>query len=100
MSGWKEREEGGEVGVFDDGAEMREGVGADSDVPYAYSLVVTGRDEMAAVFRPDDAVAGAHMCLALVPGTGVVAPAVFTADPDGVVHVQYAQAAGAPSDIP
>ena len=100
VSGWKQREEGGEVGVFDQGAEMRQGVGADPDVPHAHAFVVTGRDEMSAVFRPDDAVAGADVRLALVPGTGVLAPAVFAADPDGVIHVQDSQAPRAPPDIP
>ena len=98
--GWKQREEGGQVGVFDQGAEMRQGVGADSDVPHAHAFVVTGRDEMPAVFRPDDTVAGADVCLALVPGTGVFALSIFTADPDGVVHVQDAQASCAPPDVP
>ena len=85
--GWKQREEGGKVGVFDQGAEMRQGVGADSDVPHAHPFVVTGRDEMSAVVRPDHTVAGADVCLSLGPGTGVFAPAVFTADADGIVHI-------------
>ena len=79
---------------------MRQGVGADVDVPHAHAFVVAGCDEVAAVFRPDDAVAGADVCLALVPGTGVFALSVFTADPDGVVHVQDAQAPCAPPDVP
>ena len=98
--GGKQREEGGEVGVFDQGPEMRQGVGADPDVPHAHAFVVTGRDEMAAVVRPDDAVAGADVCLALRSGTGVFALSVFTADPDGVVHVQDAQASCAPPHVP
>ena len=88
------------MGVFDQGAEMGQGVGADPDVPHAHAFVVTGRDEMSAVVRPDDTVAGADVRLALVPRTGVFAPAVFTAGADGVVHVQDAQAPGAPPDVP
>ena len=98
--GWKQREEGGEMGVFDQGAEMRQGVGADSDVPHAHPFVVTGRDEMSAVVRPDHTVAGADVCISLRSGTGIFAPAVFTADADGVVHVQDAQASCAPPDVP
>ena len=100
VSRWKQWEEGGEVGVFNQGAEMRQGVGADSDVPHAHAFVVTGRDEMPAVFRPDHAVAGADVCLALVTRTGTFAPAVFSADPDGVIHVQDSQASCAPPDVP
>ena len=88
------------MGVFDQGAEMRQGVGADPDVPYAHAFVVTGRDEMSAVLRPDHTVAGADVRLALVPRTGILPPAVFTADPNGVVHVQDAQASCAPPDVP
>ena len=88
VSGWKQWEEGGEMGVFDQGPEMRQGVGADSDVPHTHSFVMTGRDKMPAVFRPGHAVAGANVCLALVARTGTFAPAIFSADPDGVVHVQ------------
>ena len=101
VSGWKEREEGGELGVFDQGAEMRQGVCADADVPHAHALVVARRDEVSAVFRPDDAVARADVRLALVvPGPGVAALAVFAAGPDRVVHVQDTQAPRAPPYVP